>query len=131
MVKTSQAAREASKRYRQSAKGKAQRKSLTPAAKATIERYKKRNREQINEYRRERYQKFVCDYFVVYCIPDADYYVGYTNSPHHRMESHRAKGRDTDEWFILDICMTKEEAILKEREYHNQGYAGKNLGEFI
>ena len=68
-------------------------------------------------------------FFVVYCLPDHNY-VGYTISTYRRMLQHEQRGKSTDEWFVLDICKTKAEAIQLEKRYHSLGYEGKNLGEY-
>ena len=65
-------------------------------------------------------------YYIVYCLPNhiEGPYAGMTNQPYMRMTDHKRLGRDTSEWFILDVCLTKEEAKKSEDAYHDQGYRG-------
>ena len=67
--------------------------------------------------------KIKTPYWIVYCLP-AEHYCGITNRPYARMLEHKGK-RDTEGWFVLEICYTKEEARAKELEYHKKGYEGR------
>ena len=52
-------------------------------------------------------------------------YAGVTDNPYYRMQKHKTDGNNTDEWFVLQVCETRKEALIIEAEYHNKGYAGK------
>ena len=67
---------------------------------------------------------------IVYCLPNYKKhgyikYAGVTNIPYNRMIQHKSEGKNTDEWFVLHECDTREEAEKIEAEYHEKGYAGK------
>ena len=65
-------------------------------------------------------------YWIVYQLPNANNYVGQTNNPYYRMYSHRAKGRNSDNWIELSRCNTLQEALAIEAHYHSLGYPGDN-----
>lgn len=75
-------------------------------------------------------KKNTLPYYIVYALPAfneaGDIYCGVTNQPIPRMQHHKSVGRDASEWFILDICRTKKEALIIEAQYHDQGYRGKH-----
>lgn len=72
----------------------------------------------------ERLAKHTLPYWIVYLLPNANY-VGKTNNPTYRMPNHRQAKRDTDEWYILDVVHTNEEALEKESYYHSLGFSGR------
>ena len=80
---------------------------------------------------RRRHHERKLPFYIVYCLPNVEPpYAGVTINPSHRMLNHKSKGRDTSDWFILDVCMTDVEAFKSERGYHIQGYGGaKDEGE--
>ena len=65
-------------------------------------------------------------HWIVYQLPNADNYVGYTNNAYDRMYHHQANGRNTDNWITLQKCNTKQEALIIEAHYHTLGYPGGN-----
>ena len=85
-------------------------------------------RDYNNQYRAER----TLNYWVVYCLPNNVIpYCGQTTRPQFRMNEHNLiLGRCTDDWFILDICATKQEALSVEASYHAMGYDGINESWF-
>ena len=90
-------------------------------------KYTKANKEKISRKQLAfRLSKTLKDIHIVYCIPSTDIpYCGVTNQPYFRMQHHRnTYNRDTSEWFILQVCNTREEALKIESEYHKIGYSG-------
>ena len=84
-------------------------------------------KEQAREYRKS----LTLPYYIVYGLPYS-MYAGITNQPKLRMRNHEKrtdrKYRCTDEWFILDICKTKEDAIHSEKQHHENGWNGGTFG---
>tara|TARA_R100000951_G_scaffold93161_2_gene81692 strand:- start:469 stop:828 length:360 start_codon:yes stop_codon:yes gene_type:complete len=89
--------------------------------------YNRKNREKLIAKKKAVYYAKILPYYVVYVLPDT-HYCGMTNNPQNRMYKHKSMNRNTDDWFVLDICKTKKEALIVEREYHNQGYNGIHPG---
>ena len=96
-----------------------------------------RDKEKLKAQREANEEKFranrdtkILPYYIVYALPNFnstdEVYCGQTNQPIHRMNGHKCKGNDTSEWFILDICSTREEALVIEAQYHDQGYKGRD-----
>ena len=103
--------------------------------KAYNKKWRAENAESIKAYRDGRKEKsyaegkanrlkYITPFYIVYCLMNGR--VGITNNPYNRMSNHKSKGRDVKDWFILDICNTKEEAIATERQYHREGASGWN-----
>tara|TARA_R110000787_G_scaffold81511_2_gene176707 strand:- start:1016 stop:1435 length:420 start_codon:yes stop_codon:yes gene_type:complete len=88
--------------------------------------YHKANKDKRKAY----YESKKLTHHVVYCLPKYNKhgyikYAGVTDNPYHRMHTHKSEGKNTDEWFVLHECDTREEAEKIEAEYHEKGYAGK------
>ena len=82
-------------------------------------------KEERKKYNKQYKEKSKLPFWIIYCLPNEDIpYAGMTQSPTYRMHAHKGKGRDTEDWFILDICMTEDEARRVEDLYHDQGYDG-------
>jgi len=96
--------------------------------------YYEANKDKIYESRKERLKvygkkrrqsKKLDNLFIVYCLPYTDIpYCGITNRPDIRMIEHGTVGNDTTDWFILQVCNTRDEALKIESEYHKKGYLG-------
>ena len=88
------------------------------------------NKEKKRQWQRDAYNKSRTPFYIVYCIPNEfPPYCGMTNRPLRRMEEHRYYndrdlGPEGDEWYVLNVCETRAEALAKEREYHLQGFGG-------
>jgi hypothetical protein len=80
------------------------------------------------ERHKEIYESNKLDHYVVYLLPKENY-VGITNQPKERMYRHNSKGKDTDNWIVLETAINKKEALVLERLYHKQGYLGTNTGK--
>tara|TARA_R110000796_G_scaffold68451_3_gene156821 strand:- start:1258 stop:1710 length:453 start_codon:yes stop_codon:yes gene_type:complete len=67
-------------------------------------------------------------YHIVYALPDfrndERAYCGVTDNPHYRMARHKQQGNNTQGWFILGVFVDREEALIAEDKYHEQGYCG-------
>ena len=75
------------------------------------------------------YESHRLTHHIVYCLPYYDKhgymaYAGVTDIPYNRMNQHNHGGNSTEDWFILQVCETREEAEKIESEYHKKGYAG-------
>ena len=78
----------------------------------------------MNELVKNSYYKTKDDHFSVYLLPDHNY-VGQTQNVADRKRKHRNyHNRNVDNIQILHKFNTREEALAKEAEYHNMGYAG-------
>ena len=65
------------------------------------------------------------DNWYVYCLPEANYYVGYTSCLYNRMSVHKSKhNRNTSDYIILHKCKTEKEALSFEAIYHQIGFPG-------
>jgi len=63
--------------------------------------------------------------YIVYGLPWENY-AGMSREPLKRIQNHKSiYGRNTDDWFILSVCNSKEEAQLKEYEFQAQGWGGQ------
>ena len=94
--------------------------------------YYKENKERLLKGVKAYHESLKLPFVIVYCLPNNDTpYAGVTRNPKKRMYRHKQGCviRDTSEWFILDICETREEALKLEAEYHSKGYAGYNQGQ--
>ena len=86
--------------------------------------WKKKNHNRMNELVKNSYYKTKDDHFSVYLLPDHNY-VGQTQNVADRKRKHRNyHNRNVDNIQILHKFNTREEALAKEAEYHNMGYAG-------
>ena len=69
------------------------------------------------------------NYYVVYALPNFngtdEVYCGITKAPNTRMRDHKVKGRNPEDWFVLDVFATRAEARIKENEYHDKGFIGR------
>ena len=64
-------------------------------------------------------------YFYVYCLPNADYYVGKTKDLNHRLSNHKYMNkRDITNVIKLHRCTTNDEALWYESFYHKLGFPG-------
>tara|TARA_R110000796_G_scaffold214939_2_gene330969 strand:+ start:75 stop:665 length:591 start_codon:yes stop_codon:yes gene_type:complete len=93
--------------------------------------YAEANKEKIAIRMKTYYEAQRLTHHIVYCLPYYDQhghmaYAGVTDNPTWRMISHNSSGKNTDDWFILQVCNTREEALRVEAEYHSKGYAGKS-----
>ena len=87
--------------------------------------YYQNNKENFAKRQRERREKMKLTCWIVYGLP-YDMYAGITNIPDERMFDHMRKiGRDTDEWFVLDVCLTESEAREREKYWHSNGWRGE------
>jgi len=94
-------------------------------------KYNIENRAKKQEYYRKYYKQNALGFYVVYCLPNTDVaYCGISQNPTFRMTQHRTNGNDTTDWFILQVCETKAEALEIEKAYHKQGYDGANQSNF-
>ena len=112
-------------------KKKAYNKAYKEANKEKLKAYYENNKEKIDNYYKAYRESKKLNVHIVYCLPYYDQkgfmaYAGVTNQPHHRMVNHKREGRNTEDWFVLQICSTKEEALIIERQYHGKGYGGKH-----
>ena len=87
------------------------------------------NKESIAIQNKTNYETKRLPHHIVYCLPHYNKhgyvkYAGVTDNPYYRMRVHKYDGNNTDEWFVLQVCETREEAFKIEREYHKKGYAG-------
>ena len=88
------------------------------------------NRESILIKQKTYEESYRLTHHIVYCLPYYDQhgymaYAGVTSNPYKRMKRHKQVGNNTEDWFILQICETRKEALKIEAEYHKKGYAGK------
>ena len=89
-------------------------------------KYRKNNRELINQKRKERYYKSKDGKWRVYILPNADDYVGYTGiALSARMSRHRYVGNDTTDYRVLMELDIEEDAKELESLLHDMGYPGK------
>tara|TARA_R110000796_G_scaffold42107_1_gene104311 strand:- start:1257 stop:1643 length:387 start_codon:yes stop_codon:yes gene_type:complete len=89
-------------------------------------KYKKNNRELVNQQRKDRYHKLKDGKWRVYILPNADDYVGYTGIPlNERMNRHRYVGNDPTNYRVLMELDTEEDAKELESLLHDMGYPGK------
>ena len=62
--------------------------------------------------------------YIVYALPH-EKYCGMTKNAERRMYLHSNDyGTNTDDWYILRTCYTREEALLWEARYHATGWKG-------
>ena len=73
---------------------------------------------------RNNFLKQILPYWIVYQLPKANDYVGYTHNPTNRMCRHKQDGNDSTGWIELGRFNTEAEAKAKEAEYHAMGYPG-------
>ena len=108
-----EAARERTRIYRENNKDK-------------IQAYREANKDEIAKYLKNKYDSGkLNNLYIVYCLPNTEnIYCGYTQNPKERMKRHRTAGRNTSEWFVLQVCETRDEALRVEAEYHKLGYGG-------
>lgn len=94
---------------------------------ANKERYKEHNKKwqiENKEYRNEYKRLWREDgHYSVYLLPKENY-VGQTKQIKKRMHDHKGYGRDISDYKILHTFNTREEALAKEKEYHEAGYNG-------
>tara|TARA_R110002050_G_scaffold277475_1_gene423133 strand:+ start:2149 stop:2682 length:534 start_codon:yes stop_codon:yes gene_type:complete len=110
-------------------KAKAYRQSNKERISTQKKDYYKSNKEEILIQNKARYEshRLPNDMYIVYCLPNEEIpYCGMTSNPHYRMRNHRKMGRDTNDWFILQVCSSEKEARKVERQYHDLGYGGIN-----
>lgn len=63
--------------------------------------------------------------WIVYALPH-EMYVGITTNSVKRMSYHRRqRRRNTDDWFILHVAISKQEALRVEAEHHFSGWKGR------
>ena len=94
------------------------------------EKYYEANKERISISGKKEREAKKLRFYVVYALPNFnntdEVYCGFTNSTHNRIKNHKSSGKNVEGWFILDTVKTKEEALLIERRYHDNGYEGIN-----
>ena len=98
--------------------------------------WKDKNKEKLKEYNKAYYQKtkanrkkyYTDGHYSVYLLPNENY-VGQTQGIKYRMYRHKSLGTDTSDYKILHTFSTREEALAKEKEYHDKGYRGYNSGK--
>ena len=125
------------KAYR--AKNKEKKKAYNAANKEEIKAYNKEysaahyqnNKESRIKSAKAYYESKKPPFNIVYCIPDYDgkggHYAGVTNSVYSRMSQHKHYGKlNTENWFILDVVIDRDEALMSEARFHTQGYDGKS-----
>ena len=95
-------------------------------------KYRANNKSIIDNRSKEYTEATNLGYYIIYALPNAyndeRVYCGMTQNSYKRMISHKHSGRNTEGWFVLDVCQTKQEALLIEASYHDKGYAGKKTG---
>jgi hypothetical protein len=68
-------------------------------------------------------------YWIVYRLPNADNYVGFTSNIDQRMKVHRTRNkRDTSGMIVEGTFATRREARDFEREFHDKGCPGRSDG---
>ena len=82
-------------------------------------------REANKNYQKEFYESRKQEYYSVYTLPYANYYVGYTKGLQHRMDGHKTRGNDTTDYIVLHKTSTAKEAKEYEKIYHDIGFPGK------
>tara|TARA_R110002049_G_scaffold222449_1_gene394135 strand:- start:787 stop:1233 length:447 start_codon:yes stop_codon:yes gene_type:complete len=92
--------------------------------------YYETNKESISIVKKEYYQSKKLGSVIVYSLPNYnkngyEKYCGVTDCPSTRMRNHKSNGNNTQDWIILGEFKTREEALIVEAKYHEQGYAGK------
>jgi len=75
-------------------------------------------------YQKKQLKKYTLDYWVVYLLPKENY-IGVTNNIYYRMANHKTSGKNTSNYKILHKYKLKDKALIKEEEYHNNGYDGR------
>ena len=89
-------------------------------------KYREKNRDKVNKKRKELHYRQKDGKWRVYTLPNANYYVGYTGIKiERRMDRHRYVGNNTDDYMILHVCDSEEEALWYESVYHEIGFPGK------
>ena len=95
-------------------------------------RYYAKNKKRISQQKsvlmKQHREKSKDGFWYVYCLVNANYYVGYTGSLHYRMIEHRKERndcKDTSDYIILHKCNTEKEAKEYEKIYHDIGFPGK------
>ena len=91
--------------------------------------YYKRNKKAHQTYHKNRHQNQKTDVVVVYQIENYDgkgnNYCGITQNLNNRMYKHKSLGKmNVNDWSVLDLAMTREEARDIEARYHQSGYHG-------
>ena len=87
--------------------------------------YNKSKKGKYKESEKKRYEKLTLPYYLVYMLPNSNYYVGKTNSPYRRAIRGKAQGLDYSEIWELHRCDTDKEALWYEAVYHKLGFPGK------
>jgi predicted GIY-YIG superfamily endonuclease len=92
--------------------------------------YREANKERLAADKKSYYESKKDGLYTVYLLPEENY-VGMTNNLYRRLEHHKSKHkRDVSDVKILGKYHTKDEALVTEARYHNEGYKGRNWGEF-
>ena len=87
--------------------------------------YSLANKDKSAAYQKKRRANLTLPFYIVYCLPNENPpYCSKTNRPHSNIHRHEADGKDTSDWFILDVCNSSREALDKKKSYHNIGYGG-------
>lgn len=82
---------------------------------------KPNNTEYMRKYRDSRKQ------FIVYMLPNSNYYVGQTQDWYDRKFKHIKDGNDISQKIILHECTSREEAVWYEDVYHDLGFPGRHI----
>ena len=85
-----------------------------------LKNWRKLNKERIKKYNKEVVED---GHYSVYLLPNENY-VGQTKKIKVTISQHKNLGRDTSNYKILHTFATREEALAKEKEYHDKGYNG-------
>ena len=91
-------------------------------------KWKDKNKQKELKNRKEYYNKKKLNRWIVYCLPNSDYYVGQTSLRlKDRFRQHRYIGNDTSDYIKLHRCTTEQEAREYEKIYHKLGFPGKKM----
>ena len=109
---------------------KANKEAIATREKTYHKAYYESNKEALIIKSKAYYESKRLPHHIVYCLPNYNNhgyvkYVGVTDNPNYRMQLHNYRGNNTDDWFVLQACETRQEAEEVEAEYHEKGYAGK------
>lgn len=113
------------KSFDQFAKDKTRNDGLNSNCKQCKKQHYDINREKYIDTSIKQIKRHKLSYHIVYLLPDHNY-VGVTNRPYFRMNSHKFySNRNTDNWIELARFDSRKDALKCEAEYHDKGYEGR------
>ena len=89
--------------------------------------YNNKRRGKYKNSDKKRYQRLTLPYYLVYMLPNENFYVGKTNSTYRRKIRGKAQGMDYSEIWELHRCDSDKEALRYEKIYHKLGFPGKKM----